>query len=173
MTMGTENLGVPDDLDRRALAVLGRDAKPVQAYVRRMNRIHWLERAGQPEEWDHRVVRVWDLEEAKRAERAFRPVHRAVWSGLEAIGKAADRFEAMEAAEDYWIVRFDPRFDQHEPPYVHEVLFAEIRTDIVGALREIVLDDWATVRFFRQKIDWYAKGHWCAAVTPEGQKVVY
>lgn len=165
--------GIPEDLERQALAVLGRDAKPVQAFVRRLNRIPWLERAGMPEGWDKEVVRVWNLADARQAEREFRPVHRVVWSALEAGGETTNRFAAMEAAENYWIARFEPRYDRHEPSYVHDLLFAEISTDIVGALRELILNDWVPIRFFRQKIDWYAKGHWLAAVTPEGRKVVY
>ena len=162
---------IPKGLGPRALKKLGRFRDPVKRFVEHANAIGWLERAGRPEPWDAKVIRVWDLEEAKRADERFAPVNEAVWTSLGDIGKALGRFEIMEAAESYWIAEFAPA--PTEPSYVEEILPAQIESDLVGALREIILHDAVPVRFFRHAIDWYAKGHWRCAIDPTGRPIVF
>jgi hypothetical protein len=164
---------IPDNLDEDALARLGRFGRPVQHFVRKVNRIHWMERAGKPEPWDAKVLRVWNIAEAKKEKAAFRPIYNAVWDNLEGLGRVANRFDQMQAAEDYWIARFNPIYDRQEPSITHDILFPEIHSDIVGALREVVLDDLVSLRFFRANVRCYERGHWCPGVTPEGLKIVF
>jgi hypothetical protein len=132
-----------------------------------------LKQAGKPEPWDNEVVRVWTLEDAKRADRESAQIEKAVWNALEQLGREVGRFPQMRAAEDLWIVRYHPRFDSGELSYSQDVLFPQIRTDIVGALREAVLSDIVPVRFFRESLRWYEKGHWRCAILPDGRRVVY
>ena len=164
---------LPRTSAQEALLQLGGFRAAVRDLVRRVNELPWMEHAGEPAPWDGDVVRVRTLEDARRMEKdTFRPVVMAVWNALEEIGKASGRFDLMLAAEDYWIAAFDPRFDQ-EPSYPHDLLFPQIHSDIVGALREVILDDVASVRFFRSNIDWYERGHWRCAITHDGRPVVW
>ena len=164
---------IPENLEANALQTLGPYARRVQNMVRRLNRIHWLARAGMPEEWDSKVERVSSLTEARKLHRTFVPVDDAVWKSQTEIAEVIGRSALLRAAEDFWIARFDPRFDHHNPSYTHELLFAAVRSDSVGALRELVLEDIVPMRFFRDAIGWYEKGHWRAAITDEGMRVIY
>jgi hypothetical protein len=168
-----DNDGIPEDLDRDAREKLGPYLRRVEDLVRRVNRIHWLARAGEPEPWDREVERVPSLAEGKERYHAFVPVGDAVWKGQTEIGAATGRSQLLDAAEDYWIARFHPRFDLHEPSYTHDLLFAAVRNDVVGALREVILQDVVPMRFFRDALVWYERGHWRAAITPTGKRVVY
>lgn len=171
--MALDEFGLPVDLGTHAWDRLGRYRLPVRRLVRRLNRIHWMEHAGEPAPWDETVVRVRHLEEAKRVrDETLRPLVNTVWQALEEIGRAAGRLELMQAAEDYWIAEFDPQFDQ-EPSYTHNLLLAPIHSDLVGALREIVLDDVVSIRFFRESITWYERGHWRCGIREDGRRVVW
>jgi hypothetical protein len=162
---------IPADLERHALKKLDRWRTPVRQFVERVNKIRWMARAGLPEPWDGEVVRVWNVEAANQADSAFTPVLDAVWTSLEDIGTAAGRLEVMRAAEDYWIVRFDPHpRDRRSWP---DLLAAQIHTDLVGALRELVLDDMVSIRYFRDSLAWYERGHWRCGVAEDGRQVVW
>jgi len=161
----------PRTLGPRAWRRLGRFQKPVQAQVRRVNKIRWLERGGLAEQWDGEVVRIWHYEDAEQISRGFMPVREAVWTALGEIGQSVGRFGAMQAAEEYWIARFKPQ-PRDRRGYIDE-LYPSIDSAIVGSLREIVLDDVVSVRFFREAIDWYEKGHWLCAIDEHGQRLVY
>jgi len=169
----TEDGGLSHNLERDAREALGPYLPRVERLIRRVNRVRWLARVAEAEPWDKDVERVQSLEEAKERYWSFVPVMDAVWKAQTEIGEASGRAGLLGAAEDYWIARFNPRFDVHEPSYTHELLFAAVRNDVVGALREAVLEDLVPIRFFRDAIRWYERGHWRAAITPGGKRVVY
>lgn len=170
-TMSGEGDPVPADLVPKALQRLGRFRKPVQRLVHEVNRIHWMEHAGQPEPWDDQVTRVWDFASAKEVSGTFIAVEDAVWESQRIIGEATGRYDQMDAAEDYWIGCFSPR--PSEPSYAEDLLFARIHSDIVGALREVILSDVVDTRFFRQMITWYKRGHLMCGITENGRRVIW
>lgn len=163
--------GIPEDLEERAVERLGRQRVRVEAFVLRASSINWLTRAGQPEPWDAEVDRVWSLQEARLAERRFRAVTTEVWSVLENVGRAVGRFDMMQAAEEFWIARLEVP-DQSSDAF--DRLHPQLNSDMVGALREILLDDVVPIRLYRRRMEWYEKGHWlCAVDVDTGRLIVY
>ncbi len=169
--MPRDDYPIPKNLRRRALARLGRFREPVEEFVQRANKIRWLEHAGRPEPWDSEVVRVGSLEEARKAYHEFLPLSETVWESLESIGKAAQRFDAMQAAEDYAIAA--SKWPDEESASRYDLLQAKINSDTVGSLREIVLEDLVSIRFYRQCIEWYERGHCRCAITGDGRPVIW
>lgn len=164
-------VGMPSDLEERAVERLGAYRTRVEELVRRTQQIEWLTRGGQREPWDAQVARVWSVEEALQRRETFRPMVEAVWASVEALGRTAGLIEVMEAAEALWIARFEVP-DSSASTY--DRLFPHFDSDVVGALRETVLDDVVPVQFFRRSIGWYEKGHWlCAIDEHTGAPVVF
>lgn len=166
-----EASGIPLDLEERAVETLGTHLSSIEAFVRNASMIPWLARVDRFESWDSEVHRIRNLEAALDAERAFEPVSDRVWEAIETLGRSAGRFHQMQAAEHYWIVR-------HEVPdeysAVYDRLLPQFSADQVGAMRELILEDLVAIQFYRQRMEWYERGHWlCAIELESGRPIIY
>lgn len=161
---------LPPNYEWDALRGLDRFRRPVRTAVARLNRIPWLERVGEPESWDDQVVRVWDRPAALAAAERRIPLASAVTRWMEEVGKISGRWEMMDAAHAYWIARF-----AHPEAYLYADPLTQtaIHFDCVGALWELILDEVMPIRFRREAIRWYERGHWLCGIAEDGRRIVW
>ena len=160
---------------RERLEQLGRFRDPVERLIARASRNRWFERVQLSESWDHEVLRVRSLDEAKRMAKDYSPVTNAVLMALESVGKAAGRWEKIRAADIYCSAYLNlyPEGVSIASKLRMRSLYMHVFTDFHGALRETILDDLVQIRFYREAIVWYERGHWRCAIGSDGRQVVW
>ncbi len=76
----------------------------------------------------------------------------------------------MEAALDLSIARSDWP-DPWSANY--DRIWPAITTTLEGALRELVMTDVVTIRYFGERIDWFEREYWWCGLTEQGQRIIY
>lgn len=161
----------PSDVEDASWKCVARFHQPVTQFLEGINEFHWLVRAGERDVGVDNIVWIPDAQTAKLEYRRLLPLTNGVFVALGAIAETIGRGSVMQAAEDLWITHFDPKWG--DVMTLEDVLGTSVHSQLVGALRELVLDDVVSIKFFREAVSWYERGHFLCGVDEVGRRIVW